>query len=88
MGTCLHRLSQIQWRQNRALAASAVLRGTYHLYQGFGGLHRQRGNGSAFRSSLPTTGTTRPARGGAHVLIDTGAFVGYVVLRGRVSWLP
>jgi hypothetical protein len=24
----------------------------------------------------------------AHSLIDTGAFVGYVVLKGHVSWLP
>jgi hypothetical protein len=24
----------------------------------------------------------------AHSLIDAGAFVGYVVLRSRLSWLP
>jgi hypothetical protein len=24
----------------------------------------------------------------AHTLIDTGAFVGYAVLHGHVSWLP
>lgn len=31
------RLEQLGWRPNRTLLASAVVRGTYHLYQGIGG---------------------------------------------------
>ena len=36
-GYLLRRLDQLGWRPNRALAVSAVLRGSYHLYQGLGG---------------------------------------------------
>ncbi|KZM68243.1 hypothetical protein AWN90_10035 [Nocardia terpenica] len=31
------RLRSLGWTENRSLLASAVLRGSYHLYQGLGG---------------------------------------------------
>jgi F420-0:gamma-glutamyl ligase-like protein len=37
IGYLLTRLRQLGWSDSRALAASAVLRGSYHLYQGLGG---------------------------------------------------
>ena len=37
VGYLLRRLGQLGWTPTAALAASAVLRGSYHLYQGLGG---------------------------------------------------
>src|SRR5262249_47739264 len=36
VGYLITRLRQLGWKPKYALAASAVLRGSYHLYQGFG----------------------------------------------------
>jgi len=86
-GYLLHRLRQLEWNENRSLLASAVLRGAYHLYQGFGGFLGNAAMGLLF-------GRIYQRRGRllrlvlAHILIDTGAFVGYVLLHGRVSWIP
>jgi membrane protease YdiL (CAAX protease family) len=86
-GYLLHRLAQLQWTEGRALVTSSVIRGSYHLYQGFGGFLGNAAMGLLFgrlyqrRSRLARLVI-------AHSLIDTGAFVGYVLLRSRVSWLP
>jgi membrane protease YdiL (CAAX protease family) len=86
-GYLLHRLRQLGWSDNKALATSAVLRGGYHLYQGFGGFVANAAMGLLFGRLYQ-----RQGRLGrlilAHSLIDTGAFVGYVLLKGHVSWLP
>ncbi len=86
-GYLLHRLRQIGWRENRSLATSALLRGTYHLYQGFGGFVGNLIMGLIFGRLYQ-----RQGRLGrlvvAHSLIDAGALIGYVVLKGKVSWLP
>ncbi|MHB1822710.1 MAG: CPBP family intramembrane glutamic endopeptidase [Acidimicrobiales bacterium] len=86
-GYLLHRLEQIGWGDNRSLATSAILRGSYHLYQGFGGFVGNLVMGLLFGRIYQ-----RRHRLGrlviAHTLIDTGAFVGYVILKGKVSWLP
>ncbi len=86
-GYLLHRLRQLRWGDGRALVASAVLRGAYHLYQGFGGFLGNAAMGLLFGRLYQRQG--RLVRlVVAHSLIDTGAFVGYVVLRSRVSWIP
>lgn len=86
-GYLLHRLKQIGWNDNRSLATSAVLRGSYHLYQGFGGFAGNLVMGLIFGRLFQ-----RQRRLGrlvlAHSLIDAGAFIGYVMLKGKVSWLP
>jgi membrane protease YdiL (CAAX protease family) len=86
-GYLLHRLRQLGWSDNKALATSAAIRGSYHLYQGFGGFVANAAMGLLFGRLYQ-----RQGRLGrliiAHSLIDTGAFVGYVVLKGHVSWLP
>ncbi|HMK63704.1 MAG TPA: CPBP family intramembrane glutamic endopeptidase [Acidimicrobiales bacterium] len=86
-GYLLHRLQQIGWRGNRSLATSALLRGSYHLYQGFGGFAGNLVMGLLFGRLYQ-----RQGRLGrlvlAHSLIDAGALVGYVALKGKVSWLP
>lgn len=87
VGYLLRRLSQAGWTPVAALAASAVLRGSYHLYQGIGGLLGNMGMGVIFVLLYRRWGRIGPLVA-AHALIDTVAFVGYVLLAGQVSWLP
>ncbi|NUR87920.1 MAG: CPBP family intramembrane metalloprotease [Nonomuraea sp.] len=86
-GYLLHRLDQAGVRPWRALAISAVLRGSYHLYQGFGGFVGNVVMGLVFGRLYQRWGRAMPLVV-AHTLIDAVAFVGYAALHGRVSWLP
>nr|WP_218888572.1 CPBP family intramembrane glutamic endopeptidase [Saccharopolyspora hordei] len=83
----LTRLRQLGWSENRALWASAVLRGSYHLYQGFGGFVGNVVMGLVYGRVWQRTNRLWPLVVG-HALIDVVAFVGYAALRGRVGWLP
>jgi membrane protease YdiL (CAAX protease family) len=87
VGYLITRLGQLRWRPNPALLASALLRGSYHLYQGFGGFVGNAVMGLLFGRVFQRTGRVLPLVI-AHTLLDTVAFVGYVILHGRVSWLP
>ncbi|GAA5045196.1 membrane protease YdiL (CAAX protease family) [Thermocatellispora tengchongensis] len=86
-GYLLHRLGQLGWSPWRAVAVSALLRGSYHLYQGFGGFVGNVVMGLVFGRLYQRWGRAMPLVV-AHTLIDVVAFVGYAALRGRVSWLP
>ena len=86
-GYLLHRLRQLGWSDNKSLAASAVLRGSYHLYQGFGGFFGNLAMGLVFGRLYQRWGRVTPLVI-AHTLIDIVAFVGYALLVGKVSWLP
>jgi membrane protease YdiL (CAAX protease family) len=66
---------------------AAVVRGSYHLYQGFGGFIGNAILGVIFGVLYRRWGRVTPMII-AHTLIDAGAFVGYAVLHGHVSWLP
>lgn len=87
LGYLLYRLRQLGWSDNRALAASAVVRGSYHLYQGVGGFTGNLVMGLIFGRLYQRWGRAAPLAV-AHTLIDAGAFVGYALLAGHVSWLP
>jgi membrane protease YdiL (CAAX protease family) len=87
VGYLLRRLDQLGWAPARAIAASAALRGSYHLYQGFGGFLGNAAMGVIFGALYRRWGRVTPLII-AHALIDSVAFVGYVALHGRVSWLP
>jgi membrane protease YdiL (CAAX protease family) len=87
IGYLLRRLDQLGWSPRKAIALSAVLRGSYHLYQGFGGFIGNAVMGVIFAVLYRRWGRVTPLII-AHTLIDTGAFVGYAVLHGKVSWLP
>ena len=87
LGYLLNRLDQLGMRPSRAIALSAVLRGSYHLYQGFGGFIGNAIMGVIFGILYKRWGRVTPMII-AHTLIDTGAFVGYAALHGHVSWLP
>ncbi|GAA3791600.1 type II CAAX endopeptidase family protein [Sphaerisporangium flaviroseum] len=86
-GYLLHRLGQLGWTPWRAVVMSAQLRGSYHLYQGFGGFIGNVVMGLLFGRLYQRWGRAMPLVV-AHTLIDAVAFVGYGMLRGRVTWLP
>jgi membrane protease YdiL (CAAX protease family) len=86
-GYLLRRLDQLGWSPMRALLASALLRGAYHLYQGWGGFAGNFALGLLFGRIYQTRGRTAPLVV-AHFLLDTTAGLGYLALRGRVWWLP
>ncbi len=87
IGYLLRRLEQLGWPAGRAIIASALLRGSYHLYQGFGGFLGNAAMGVIFGVLYRRWGRVTPLVI-AHSLIDAVAFVGYAALHGRVSWLP
>ncbi|MFG2822516.1 CPBP family intramembrane glutamic endopeptidase [Kitasatospora sp. NPDC048365] len=87
LGYLLRRLQQLGWGWPAALVASSVLRGSYHLYQGVGGLVGNMVMGVVFCLLYRRWGRVMPLVA-AHGLIDTVAFVGYALLAGHVSWLP
>jgi membrane protease YdiL (CAAX protease family) len=87
VGYLLTRMRQLGVGAGRALVISAVLRGAYHLYQGFGGFIGNVVMGLVFGWVWQRTNRLWPLVI-AHALIDVVAFIGYAVLRGRVGWLP
>jgi len=87
LGYLLRRLDQLGWTPGKAIALAAVVRGSYHLYQGFGGFIGNAILGVIFGVLYKRWGRVTPMII-AHTLIYTGAFVGYAVLHGHVSWLP
>jgi membrane protease YdiL (CAAX protease family) len=83
----LRRLDQLGWTPWKAILLSAVLRGSYHLYQGFGAFAGNAVLGIIFGVLYKRWGRCMPMII-AHTLIDAVAFVGYAALHGKVSWLP
>jgi membrane protease YdiL (CAAX protease family) len=80
------RLRQLGLTENRSVVSSAVLRGSYHLYQGFGGFIGNFVMGLVFGRIWQRTDRLWPMII-AHTLLDVVAFVGYSLLHGA-SWLP
>jgi membrane protease YdiL (CAAX protease family) len=87
VGYLLTRLDQLKVPAVIAIAISAVLRGSYHLYQGFGGFLGNAVMGVVFAWWFRRTRRLWPLVI-AHSLLDITVFVGYSALRGTVSWLP
>ncbi|MER6620226.1 MULTISPECIES: type II CAAX endopeptidase family protein [unclassified Streptomyces] len=87
VGYLLRRLDQLGWSPGASLAASSVLRGSYHLYQGIGGFIGNMVMGVVFVYLYRRWGRVGPLVV-AHTLLDIGAFVGYALLAGKVDWLP
>jgi membrane protease YdiL (CAAX protease family) len=86
-GYLLSRLTKLGVRPWQAVAISATLRGSYHLYQGLGGFFGNAAMGVIFAVLFLRWRRVTPMII-AHSLIDAVAFVGYAVLAGHVSWLP
>lgn len=80
----LVRLKQLGLRDNSAVLASAILRGTYHLYQGIGGGIGNVVMGLIFGRFYQKTGRLWPLII-AHALIDVVAFVGFLLVGDRLG---
>jgi membrane protease YdiL (CAAX protease family) len=87
LGFLMRRLTQLGWAPAAVIATSALVRGSYHLYQGIGGMLGNIAMGVLFGWLFQRWGRVLPMVV-AHALIDIVAFLGYAVLAGRVDWLP
>jgi membrane protease YdiL (CAAX protease family) len=86
IGYLFRRWAQAGWGTWQTIVTSALIRGTYHLYQGFGGFVGNAVMGLAFGWLYTRTRRVLPLVI-AHALLDVVAFVGYTVLRDRLAWL-
>jgi len=86
VGYLLTRLRQMGWSNERALGASAALRGTYHLYQGWGGFFGNLVMGLIFGWWFQRTRRVLPLAI-AHSVIDAVSFIGYVYLHTHLDWI-
>ena len=86
VGYLLTRWRQAGWSMALAIGVSALVRGSYHLYQGFGGFV-----GNALMGVLFGVVYARTRRVGplivAHAVLDIVAFVGYTLVKSRWTWL-
>ncbi|MCV7283083.1 CPBP family intramembrane metalloprotease [Mycolicibacterium flavescens] len=86
VGFLLTRLRQLGVSPAVAVVASSVLRGLYHLYQGFGAGLGNLAMGVVFGYVYLRTGRLWPLIV-AHAVIDAVAFVGYALAAGHLGWL-
>lgn len=86
VGYLMTRLTQLGWAVPAMVAASAVLRGSYHLYQGFGGFL-----GNVVMGVIFALFYLRWKRVGplilAHTILDAVAFVGYALFYDQLTFL-
>jgi membrane protease YdiL (CAAX protease family) len=76
VGYLLNRLGKLGWSVPMAIFTSAVLRGSYHLYQGFGPFIGNAVMGAVFAWLYTRTRRVMPLVI-AHALLDIVAFVGF-----------
>ncbi|MFC4223346.1 CPBP family intramembrane glutamic endopeptidase [Lysinibacter cavernae] len=76
VGYLFARLRDLAWKPWQIILGSAVLRGSYHLYQGFGGFIGNVAMGLVFGYFYQRFGRTRPLII-AHWILDIVSFVGY-----------
>ncbi|WP_051703794.1 CPBP family intramembrane glutamic endopeptidase [Glycomyces sp. NRRL B-16210] len=86
VGYLITRLQQLAWKPVPIIVAHSLLRGTYHLYQGFGGFIGNAVMGAVFALCFLKWKRTGPLVV-AHTLLDIVAFVGYLYVASHVSWL-
>ncbi|MGK2881826.1 MAG: CPBP family intramembrane glutamic endopeptidase [Mycobacterium sp.] len=87
VGYLLTRLRQLNVNPWVALVATSLLRGAYHLYQGFGAGLGNIVMGLVFGYTWQRYQRLWPLVI-AHGLIDVVAFVGYALLARHLGWLP
>ena len=86
VGYLVVRLRQLGWGLPAVIAFSAVVRGSYHLYQGYGGFVGNLIMGVIFLLVFLRWRRVTPLVV-AHTLLDVAAFVGYALIAPHVSWL-
>jgi membrane protease YdiL (CAAX protease family) len=86
VGYLVTRLRQLDWPLPAVIAASAVLRGSYHLYQGFGAFIGNAVMGVVFVLFFRRTRRLAPLIV-AHTILDVVSFVGYDLFAGKLPFL-
>lgn len=86
IGYLFARWKQSGWRPAEIIVTSAVIRGFYHLYQGFGGFIGNLVMGVAMGWLYRRSGRLWPLIV-AHTVLDIVAFIGYALLADTLSWL-
>lgn len=86
LGYLFLRLRQLQWSWWSIVAVSAVVRGAYHLYQGFGGFAGNLIMGVIFGLLYLRWRRVGPLVI-AHTILNVAAFVGYALVAPHVDWL-
>ncbi|HEY5821606.1 MAG TPA: CPBP family intramembrane glutamic endopeptidase [Propionibacteriaceae bacterium] len=86
IGFLFTRFTQLGWRWPVIILVSATIRGSYHLYQGFGGFVGNLIMGVIFGLIYLRWKRVAPLVV-AHTLLDVAAFVGYALVAPHVSWL-
>ncbi|MDQ0092761.1 CPBP family intramembrane glutamic endopeptidase [Paeniglutamicibacter psychrophenolicus] len=79
VGYFFERLGRLGWGKWQIICASAVLRGSYHLYQGIGPFIGNVAMGIVFGWLYARKGRVMPLVI-AHALLDIAGFVGYALL--------
>jgi membrane protease YdiL (CAAX protease family) len=83
VGYLMERLRELRWRTPAILVSSALLRGSYHLYQGIGPFVGNVVMGLVFAEYYRRKRRTMPLVV-AHTVLDVVAFVGYALI--PVAW--
>ena len=86
IGYLFSRWGSVGWGKWRIILTSALIRGSYHLYQGFGGFVGNLVMGIIFGWFYTRTKRVMPLVI-AHTILDVVAFVGYSLLKDRIGWL-
>jgi membrane protease YdiL (CAAX protease family) len=86
IGYLFTRLRQLGWNAAAIVALSAVIRGSYHLYQGIGGFVGNLIMGIIFGLIYLRWKRVGPLVV-AHTLLDIAAFVGYALVAPHIDWL-
>lgn len=86
IGYFFNRLSRLGFSSRSQILLSALLRGSYHLYQGFGGFIGNFFMGLLFGYLYQRWGRVMPLVV-AHFLLDAAIFVGYSALKDVLTFL-
>ena len=87
LGYLVTRLQQLSFSPIAAVVTAAVLRGSYHLYQGWGGFAGNLLMGLLFGVLFLRWRRTWPFVV-AHFLLDVGAGVGFLLFRSHLPGFP
>jgi membrane protease YdiL (CAAX protease family) len=79
VGYLFNRLEAMRWSTRRQIWVSAIIRGTYHLYQGYAGFFGNIVMGLVFGWLYKKYGRLQPIVI-AHFVLDAAAFLGYSVI--------
>lgn len=86
VGYLFRRWGEAGWGTWRVIVTSALIRGSYHLYQGFGGFVGNVVMGLVFGWLYTRTKRVMPLVV-AHTVLDVVAFVGYALLKDHLPFL-